>query len=173
MTADPNSPYPELLTHITKGWRSWAAVAAIAAVSSVTLLLVLSVIGKITEPAAFAPLYGPAYDKPQPVQEQSVPAGGVLHVTATKCTHQDVDVYGQITWRRIDPTVLLRPNATPSTRVFKEGCITGTYANEVPVDLPPGLWTLTAVETAVSGTHEQRTRWTTEPFTVTGPEVAH
>lgn len=117
--------------------------------------------------APFAPLYGPGYDELEQVAEKMVRPGDTLHITATKCAHEQVDVEGQSTWRRVSPTVL-RVSGKSGSLTFQAGCETSRFAVVVP-DLPPGIWERTGTETAFKGTKQQKQVWTTVRFEVAPP----
>lgn len=170
MRPNPESPFQAALCVLTQGPRLWGTTALIACLSAVAFLLVVSTFDRLTADEPWRPLYGAGYDKLQPTQEVIIAAGDVLHVTATKCSHQEVDVYGYSTWLRVAPSVLRIPNGLPLTRVRPEGCETTVYENQVPADLAPGVWQLEGTETAIDGAREYRVVWSTQRFTVVPAE---
>lgn len=159
------------LTQTPTTWDSWLIhVAASSLVVGVSLYLSVSAYLKITEPNLWQPLYGSGYEQLQEVGEETVAPGGILHVTATKCSREDnVDTYGLVTWHRLEPSIKRFSAANPTTSTKQSGCTTSTFENKVPIDLPPGIYELSAEVVASKGQKEQKIIWTTKRFTVTSP----
>ena len=94
--------------------------------------------------------------------------GDVVPVTAVKCMNRTYPVQGGSAFVQLAPTrrVVARP-PVGVTVIKEKGCQTTDHENELPADLPAGVWRIEGASTAFIGIWRQDVSWYTEPFTVT------
>lgn len=141
-----------------------------ALLSAIVVLMIGWIFYTVTD-STWNPMSGAGYTSPQVVAEESVPQGGTVHVTATKCVSEDVGAYGQLNLVRISPspTLFVDYGGLRSGGTKTRGCLTRAFSNILPADLPPGVWKIVGIDTVVqlTGSKDAKRTWETAPFTVT------
>ncbi len=155
----------ELIRKMLANGGRWLIIANFYFACAIAALVTVVVFTQCTvEP------YGPLDNKnPQAVENKIVEQGGVLLATGTKCNRSDetLTVSSESWFQSIDHPTRRVTRSEIHSVIRLPGCVTRTFANPIPRDLPTGLWQIQASEVARSSNNEtQSTGWATETFEV-------
>ncbi len=127
----------------------------------------------VTRPQKFDPFS--TFTSPQTVVHRQAVyrPGDTVFVRATKCYNdpsKPIAFSGTSYWRRENPYRLVIQKASGygviSPAELDSGCVTHTFANVIPKDLPDGVWHIEGQETARHDRDTVTAAWYTEPFRV-------
>lgn len=146
------SEIPATVKRARHSFRGALGATVFAMIGGLLVVLAVGLFEHYHGDKPFQPFYGSGYDSPEPVDVAEVVQGGTIHVTATKCYSEPIQIYGQSNWHflgspSIPPILHTQPSSVSPKGI---GCETKTFQHVIPIDLPPGPWELAGIDTASS-----------------------
>lgn len=149
----------------------WYNLATIVLAIAMLSILVLNTVTYLDSRNEMNPL---KYDVPQSiVGPKTIPVGGILAISRTKCNRADVPVAAQAQgsfYRRVDEGgqfVVSSPGGSLLV-LPANSCDTTVFSGPLPVDVGPGIWVRQGSDCTIDQPARWCASWYTERFTVVG-----